>query len=92
MHELAADRLAAASAVNQRPPDRRGSRVAVSVSTLVLLDLPRPTRARRRPTATAPQRVRAWVRTLLDALPTPAFVLGRRLDVLTTNRMTRALL
>jgi len=57
-----------------------------------LLDLARPTRARRRPTAGAPQRVRAGVRTLLDALPTPAFVLGRRLDVLATNRMTRALL
>jgi hypothetical protein len=32
------------------------------------------------------------VRLLLDSLSTPAFVLGRRTDVLATNRMARALL
>jgi len=57
-----------------------------------LLDLARPTRARRRPAAAPAQRVRPGVRALLDALPTPAFVLGRRLDILATNRMTSALL
>src|SRR5688500_8564706 len=49
---------------------------------------PRPLR---RP-ALRPQRVRPGVRLLLDGLSTPAFVLGRRLDVLATNRMARALL
>jgi hypothetical protein len=39
-----------------------------------------------------PQRVRAGVRQLLDSLVTPAFVLGRRMDVLATNRMARLLL
>lgn len=57
-----------------------------------LHDLARPTRTRRRPTAAPPQRVRPGVRTLLDALPTPGFVLGRRLDILATNPMARALL
>lgn len=52
-----------------------------------LHNLARPTRTRRRPTAAPPQRVRPGVRTLLDALPTPGFVLGRRLDILATNPM-----
>ncbi|MDO8186032.1 helix-turn-helix transcriptional regulator [Conexibacter sp. JD483] len=57
-----------------------------------LFDLakPAPQTARRR--ASRPQRVRPGVRLLLDTLPTPAFVLGRRLDILATNRMARALL
>jgi transcriptional regulator with XRE-family HTH domain len=57
-----------------------------------LFDLARPTGARRRAGVAPPQRVRPGVRTLLDTVPTPAFVLGRRLDVLATNRMARALL
>jgi transcriptional regulator with XRE-family HTH domain len=56
--------------------------------TAHLFDLARPSAARR----SQPQRVRAGVRVLLDSLETPAFVLGRRLDVLATNRMARALL
>lgn len=52
--------------------------------------LAKPRRIRR--SAPRPQRVRPGVRLLLDSLPTPAFVLGRRLDVLATNRMARALL
>ncbi len=57
-----------------------------------LLDLARPAaRARRRP-APRPQRVRPGVRILLDTLQQPAFVLGRRMDVLATNRLSRALL
>lgn len=56
-----------------------------------LLDLARPT-AVRRGAAPVTQRVRPGVRVLLDVLPTPAFVLGRRLDVLGTNTMARALL
>ena len=39
-----------------------------------------------------PQRVRPGVHLLLDGLTTPAFVLGRRLEVLASNRMARALL
>src|SRR5262249_46659524 len=35
---------------------------------------------------------RPGVRLLLDSLPTPAFVIGRRLDILATNRMARAML
>jgi transcriptional regulator with XRE-family HTH domain len=50
-----------------------------------------PARARRRSPA-RPQRVRPGVRQLLDGLPTPAFVTGRRLDVLATNHLARALL
>lgn len=52
--------------------------------------LAKPRPARRRPPR--PQRVRPEVRRLMDGLATPAFVLGRRLDVLATNRMARALL
>ncbi|WP_210493223.1 helix-turn-helix transcriptional regulator [Patulibacter sp. SYSU D01012] len=57
-----------------------------------LFDLARPDRARQPLSAPPPQRVRPGVRRLLDTLPTPAFVVGRRLDVLATNAMTRALL
>lgn len=57
-----------------------------------LLDLARPSRVRRRPSAAPAQRVRVGVRMLLDVLPTPAFVLGRRLDVLASNAVARALL
>ena len=45
-----------------------------------------------RRTAAAPQRVRPGVRLLLEGLSTPAFVLGRCLSVLASNRMARALL
>jgi transcriptional regulator with XRE-family HTH domain len=51
--------------------------------------------ARQRPVRQStppPQRVRPGVRTLLDSLAQPAFVLGRRTDVLATNRLARALL
>jgi hypothetical protein len=57
---------------------------------LHLHDLAKPRRPRRSPAP--PQRVRPGVRLLLDSLPAPAFVLGRRMDVLATNRMARALL
>jgi transcriptional regulator with XRE-family HTH domain len=57
-----------------------------------LFDLARPTRQRRKSTAIPPQRVRPGIRTLIDSLTTPAFVLGCRLDVLAANRMARALL
>jgi transcriptional regulator with XRE-family HTH domain len=52
--------------------------------------LVRPRPARR--TAPPPERVRPGVRRLLDALTaTPAFVLGRRMDVLAWNRLAAAL-
>lgn len=57
-----------------------------------LLDLAKPTRARRRVRSAPALRVRPAVRMLIDALATPAFVLGRRLDVLAANRMAQALL
>ena len=57
---------------------------------LHLRHLAKPRRARRSPPRS--QRVRPGVRLLLDSLSTPAFVLGRRTDVLATNRMARALL
>ncbi|MCK8680944.1 helix-turn-helix domain-containing protein [Streptomyces lichenis] len=48
---------------------------------------------RKRAAANRPQTVRASVRHLLDALDgVPAYVLGRRLDVLAWNRMAAALL
>ena len=58
-----------------------------------LMDLARPrqVRRRRRPAA-GEQAVRPGVQWLLDAQATPAFVLGRRMDVLATNAMARALL
>ncbi len=57
-----------------------------------LFDLAKPATAAARRRSPRPQRVRPGVRLLLDTLPTPAFVLGRRLDVLATNRLARALL
>jgi transcriptional regulator with XRE-family HTH domain len=39
-----------------------------------------------------PAPIRPGVRLLLDGIPTPAFVIGRRLDILATNRMARAML
>lgn len=57
-----------------------------------LFDLAKPAPAAARRRSPRPQRVRPGVRLLLDTLPTPAFVLGRRLDVLATNGMARALL
>ncbi len=57
-----------------------------------LFDLAQPTRVRRKPSSAPPQRVRAGVRQLLDALQTPAFVTGRRGDILATNHMARALI
>jgi transcriptional regulator with XRE-family HTH domain len=57
---------------------------------LHLHDLAKPQPFRR--SAPPPQRVRPGVRLLLDSLDTPAFVLGRRMDILATNRMCRALL
>lgn len=57
-----------------------------------LFDLAQPARSRgRRPAR--PQQVRAGLHQLLATLEhTPALVLGRRLDVLASNRMARALL
>jgi len=57
-----------------------------------LFDLARPTRTRAKQRTARPQRVRPGVLRLLQSTPMPAFVLGRRLDFLATNRMTRALL
>jgi transcriptional regulator with XRE-family HTH domain len=57
-----------------------------------LFDLARPTRRARRRVAPRVQRVRPGIRLLLDNLPVPAFVTGRRLDVLATNALARALL
>ncbi|HEY3748690.1 MAG TPA: helix-turn-helix transcriptional regulator [Pseudonocardiaceae bacterium] len=55
-----------------------------------LFTVARPCRARRRPLP--PQRVRPGLRLVLESLiDLPAMVLGRRLDVLATNRMARAL-
>lgn len=51
--------------------------------------------AKRRPARQStppPQRVRPGVQLLIDSLAQPAFVLGRRTDVLATNRLARALL
>ncbi|GAA5141083.1 helix-turn-helix transcriptional regulator [Nocardioides marinquilinus] len=57
-----------------------------------LFDLAQPKHKRRRAPTPAPQRVRPGVRVLVDSLATPAFVVGRRLDVLATNAMARALI
>ncbi|WP_205695640.1 helix-turn-helix transcriptional regulator [Conexibacter sp. SYSU D00693] len=57
-----------------------------------LLHLAKPVLARRRGPDPGGQRVRPGVQLLLDTLRTPAFVLGRRTDVLATNAMARALL
>jgi transcriptional regulator with XRE-family HTH domain len=56
-----------------------------------LHDLAKPARRRRR-TPARPQRVRPGIRLLIDGLDRPAFVVGRRLDVLAANRLARALL
>jgi transcriptional regulator with XRE-family HTH domain len=56
-----------------------------------LADLVRPVRTARRRRSPR-QRVRPGVRALLDSVSGPAFVLGRRMDVLATNRMARLLL
>src|SRR5215470_12545636 len=42
--------------------------------------------------AGGPAAIRPGVQLLLDGIPTPAFVIGRRLDILATNRMARAML
>ncbi|WP_063789158.1 helix-turn-helix transcriptional regulator [Streptomyces sp. NRRL F-5755] len=58
-----------------------------------LFQLAKPAAGRPRRTATRPQQVRPGLRDLLRILEhTPALVLGRRLDVLASNRMARALL
>jgi transcriptional regulator with XRE-family HTH domain len=44
------------------------------------------------PDAGATKEVRPSVQLLMDGLDQPAFVLGRRMDILATNRMARALL
>src|SRR5437868_6985400 len=44
-----------------------------------------------RPRRRAPQRVRPGVRRLLDSLAVPAFVIGRRMDVLAVNALGAAL-
>jgi transcriptional regulator with XRE-family HTH domain len=55
-----------------------------------LFTLAKPSRAR--PRALPSQRVRPGLRLVLDSLTdVPALVLGRRMDVLATNRMARAL-
>lgn len=55
-----------------------------------LVRLAEPTRPRRR--APTPPRVRHSVEALVDLLPIPAIVIGRRLDVLASNPLARALL
>ena len=57
-----------------------------------LRHLAQPTRQARRAAAPPRQQVRSGVRQLLDSLSTPGFVIGRRSDVLATNRLARALL
>ncbi|WP_022929020.1 helix-turn-helix domain-containing protein [Patulibacter americanus] len=57
-----------------------------------LFTLAKPAAPARRRAAPRPQRVRPGVRRLVEGLPTPAFVTGRRLDVLATNHLARALL
>jgi transcriptional regulator with XRE-family HTH domain len=57
-----------------------------------LFDLARPSRPRRRSTAAPTQRVRPGMLVLLDSLSTPAFVVGRRSDVLASNRLARSLI
>ncbi|GAA4620823.1 helix-turn-helix transcriptional regulator [Actinoallomurus vinaceus] len=58
-----------------------------------LFDLAQPTAARtRRKRPLAPQRVRPAVYRALESLSVPAMVLGRRMDVLTANRLGYALI
>ncbi|MFC4589129.1 helix-turn-helix transcriptional regulator [Sphaerisporangium corydalis] len=55
-----------------------------------LFTVARPARARRRPLP--PQRVRPGLHEVLNALTTvPAMVIGRRMDILASNRLARAL-
>ncbi|MGW4386221.1 helix-turn-helix transcriptional regulator [Streptomyces sp. NPDC004685] len=57
-----------------------------------LFDLAQPTEARpRRKRPLSPQRVHPALYQALDAISTPAMVLGRRMDVLATNRLASAL-
>jgi transcriptional regulator with XRE-family HTH domain len=49
-------------------------------------------RPRRRPRRRAPERVRPGIQQLLDALGVPAFVTGRRLDVLAHNALAEAVM
>jgi len=49
-------------------------------------------RPRRRPRRRVPQRVRPGVQRLLDSAGVPAFVLGRRMDVLAANALANALI
>jgi transcriptional regulator with XRE-family HTH domain len=57
-----------------------------------LTDLLRPQPAARRRRRSSPQRLRPGVVQLLNSISSPAFVLGRRMDVLAANRMARLLL
>ncbi|MBO9532183.1 MAG: helix-turn-helix domain-containing protein [Solirubrobacteraceae bacterium] len=56
-----------------------------------LFDLAQPTRARRRPSAPPVERVRSGVLRLLDSVQAPAFVCGRRTDILALSPLARAL-
>jgi len=56
-----------------------------------LYDLARPIQSRRKPRP-QPHRVRPGILALVQTLPTPAFVVDQRLDVLATNQIARALL
>lgn len=57
-----------------------------------LFELARPARGRRRPRPSAITQVRPAVRVLLETMQTPAFVVGRRLEMLAANRLALALL
>ncbi len=57
-----------------------------------LYSLVRPAAPPHRSAPHGPASIRPGVRLLLDGIPTPAFVIGRRLDILATNRMARAML
>ncbi|GAA4903345.1 helix-turn-helix transcriptional regulator [Streptomyces coeruleoprunus] len=58
-----------------------------------LVHLAKPTAKKKRRSAARPQTVRPGVLHLLDSMDSvPAFVLGRRLDILAWNRLGRALL
>lgn len=58
--------------------------------TVYLLALTRP-KPRRRPRSARSEKVPTGTLQLLDALPMPAFVQGRYLDVLAANAMAQAL-
>lgn len=59
-----------------------------------LLELAQPSRTSRKARATVAPReqVRQSILSIIDLLPAPAFVIGRRLDVLASNRLARLLL